>query len=76
MPDKKLFLTVTDATLVTYWLHFDGNEVNATSEVIVIIVDPSINQNKIKKDALFVLYRAFWQRQNSFYQQMHFLLTI
>jgi hypothetical protein len=37
---------------VTYWLHFDENEVHATSEVIIIIVDPSLNQNKIKKDAL------------------------
>jgi hypothetical protein len=38
--------------LVTYHLHFDENEIYATSEVIIIILDPSLDQNKIKTDAL------------------------
>jgi hypothetical protein len=52
MSDKKLFLTVTDAT---YLLHFDENEVHAASLVMIIILNPSLNQNKIKKDALVQL---------------------
>jgi hypothetical protein len=53
--DEMCIFTVTDATLVTYCLHFGENEIHATSEVMIIIFDPSLNHNKIKKDTLVQL---------------------
>jgi len=41
--------------LVIYLLHFDENEVHAASELMIIILDPSLNRIKIKKDALVQL---------------------